>query len=67
MGATGLEPATSGVAGLFPNLEMNDGGLESPYSCDFSEEGRVEAAWLSAAIPDVCCPIAARPDRFAES
>ena len=59
-GATGLEPATSGVTGHFNDHDMNDDAHPIALFMRFSSLARTGAAWLSQAISDVCCPIAAR-------
>jgi hypothetical protein len=60
-GATGLEPATSGVTGPVRGsrrLTMMD--AQSLYSCGFWGFSWSDSAWLSEASSDVCCPFAAR-------
>jgi hypothetical protein len=63
-GATGLEPATSGVTGHFEGREVDDDRHRMPlFVRPFpSVPGRV--SWLSGAVPDVCCPIAARREHL---
>ena len=60
-GATGLEPATSGVTGHFQDRYMGENGLRiAHFMLCFSTSALDGAAWLSQALSDVCCPFAAR-------
>jgi hypothetical protein len=59
-GATGLEPATSGATGHYHARDMNDDGHRIALFMRFLSPLVSAAAWLSQAISDVCCPIAAR-------
>lgn len=59
-GVTGLEPATSGVTGQFQVRDMHDDGHQIAQFMWLLASGRVDTAWLSGTISDVCCPIAAR-------
>ena len=61
-GATGLEPATSGVTGHFEGLRVNDhkhGIAQFMRAFRAVTEG---LAWLRRAVWGVCCPIAAPED-----
>jgi len=56
-GATGLEPATSGVTGHFRGREVNDDGSATALFMQGLGALRVDSAWLREAARDVCCPI----------
>jgi hypothetical protein len=62
-GATGLEPATSGVTGQSEGCEVDDGGHGSPLFTQPLRTVPERLAWLSGAVPGVCCPIAAPAGR----
>jgi hypothetical protein len=70
-GATGLEPATSGVTGHFQGRNMSDDGrLVAVFMrfLGFGERGGriVERSAFGRLLPD-CCPIAAQTDRSSNS
>jgi hypothetical protein len=55
------ESASSGVTGHVQYRDMNDSGLRIALFMQFLAFGSLaEARWLSGAISDVRCPIAAR-------
>jgi hypothetical protein len=58
-GATGLEPATSGVTGQFDTRKVNNGGHGMALFMRPFQAVPERLAWLSTAVPGVCCPIAA--------
>ena len=59
-GATGLEPATSGVTDHFSGRSVrNDAQASAPFMRFFGGL-QVDSAWLRGAVRDVCCPSAAR-------
>jgi hypothetical protein len=60
-GATGLEPATSGVTGHFEDREVDDGGHRIALFMRLFGVPAQAPAWLSKRRRDVCCPYAARP------
>jgi hypothetical protein len=61
-GATGLQPATSGVTGQFEGREVDDGGHEITLFMRPFRTIPERLARLSGAVPGVCCPTAARDD-----
>src|SRR5438046_2124383 len=63
-GATGLEPATSGVTGRFEGREVHDGTHGVALFMRLFRAVQERLAWLSGAVPGVCCPIAARRAPF---
>ena len=62
-GATGLEPATSGVTGHFVGHTVDDDGCAIALFMRLFEALAFGSAWLTKADLDVCCPFAAG-DRF---
>src|SRR5205823_10651732 len=58
-GATGLEPATSGVTGQFDTRKVNNGGHGIALFMRPFQAVPERLAWLSTAVLGVCCPIAA--------
>ena len=59
-GATGLEPATSGVTGHFGGRQVDDDGHgDRSVHAAFAAVPE-QLAWLSGAVSGVCCLIAAR-------
>jgi hypothetical protein len=59
-GATGLEPATSGVTGPFEDPEVNDEGHGIPLFMRPFGSRLSDSACSSGIVSDVCCPFAAR-------
>ena len=59
-GATGLEPATSGVTGQFERRDVDDGGHRIALFMRSLRGVPERLAWLSGAGSDDCCPFAAR-------
>jgi hypothetical protein len=60
MGATGLEPATSGVTGHCRTRDMNDVGLQIAVFMRVQGFFACRLRVVCQAISDVCCPFAAR-------
>jgi len=58
-GATGLEPATSGVTDHYSARDVNDDAHASALFMRFFGGLRVDSARLREAARDVCCPSAA--------
>ena len=61
-GATGLEPATSGVTDQFVGRHVNNDGCPITLFVRSFRAVSEQLARLSGAVPGVCCPIAARID-----
>ena len=59
-GATGLEPATSGVTGHFSGDSLDDDRSAIRLITSILEPERTCLAWLRKPVPNVCCPSAAR-------
>jgi hypothetical protein len=59
-GATGLEPATSGVTDHFSGRSVHNNAHASALFMRFFGGLQVDSAWLRDAVRDVCCPSAAR-------
>jgi hypothetical protein len=59
-GATGVEPATSGVTDQFEGREVNDVGCVVPLFMRVWRLQRSAPESLSRARRDVCCPFAVR-------
>jgi len=59
-GATGLEPATSGLTGHFEGRQVNDDGFGIVLFMRLFGLQSAAPAWLRERRRDVCCPCAAR-------
>jgi hypothetical protein len=59
-GATGFEPATSGVTDHFSGRDVHDNAHASALFMRFFGSLRVDSPCLREAARDVCCPSVAR-------
>jgi hypothetical protein len=66
-GATGLEPATSGVTGQYSKRYMGDDRFMMALITSVLGRERACPRWLHRFVAHVCCPIAARRRPFLSS